>query len=308
MNFKLESKQLALDLSLSKSSIEFSEVESEEIEIEFTGLRKKTVEEVFTISFRNDRLVIKERSSKRSPMFDSFFNSGWSSDLAVKIPTGTSISGSVSTMNGDIMAGKLDFSGSIKTMAGKIKLNELISDDVTLQNVGGSIQVGKFEGFLKARSMAGRISINEGLFKELIVKGMAGDVSVTGEFDLQSDGEISTMSGGVHLNITEYNGDSSIMVSTLSGTTDVIGDYPDDAVQIKRRMPFFKNHPFKSFFPNMKSACSSFFTSSDDDDIEVETETVKEDENVKLILEMLSQGKITADEAEKLIKALGKND
>ncbi len=307
MKYTIQDQQLKLDLSLSKSSIEIIETAEETVEVEFSGLRKKTVDEVFSISYRNNRLYIKERSTRSSPMFDTIINSGWTSDLKLKVPAKTALSGTISTLKGDIIANRLNFCGKMKTVMGKISIKKLASDGSDIQNIGGNIRIDKFEGFLRAKSVAGKIEVEEGTFKELSVRGVAGDVRLAGHFELENDGDVNTLSGDIHLNIMSFKGDAMILVSTLSGNSDVIGDFPEDAVQIKRRMPFIKNHPFKSFFPSMKNTCASFFSMSDDDEVEVEAETVKDDdENVKMILEMLSQGKISAEEAEKLIKALGK--
>ncbi|MBU2511017.1 DUF4097 family beta strand repeat protein [bacterium] len=308
MKFTIQDKQLRLDLSLSKSSIEIIETAEETAEIEFTGLRKKTVDEVFNISFRNNRLYIKERSPRNSPMFDTLFNSGWSSDLKLKIPAQTLLSGTISSLKGDITADRLNFCGKIKTVMGTIGIKSLISDGADIQNVGGNIGIDRFEGVLKTKSMAGKIVVEEGVFKDLSIRGVTGDVRLAGHFELENEGEVNTLSGDIHLNIMSFKGEAMILVSTMSGNPDVIGDFPEDAVQIKRRMPFLKNHPFKSFFPSMKNTCASFFSmSKDDDEVEVHAETVPDDDdNVKMILEMLSQGKISAEEAEKLIKALGK--
>lgn len=308
MKYSIENQQLRLDLSLSKSSIEIIETADESVELEFSGLRKKTVDEVFTVNFRNNRLIIKEKSVRNSPMFDTIFNSGWTSDVKLKIPSQTALSGTISTMKGDVTAAKLDFCGRMKTMAGRITVKELTSDGAEIQNIGGNIRIDKFEGFLKAKSVAGKITIEDGVFKDLSVRGVAGDVRLIGHFDLENDGEVNTLSGDIHLNIMSFKGDAMILVSTLSGNPDVVGEFPVDAVQIKRRMPFIKNHPFKSFFPSMKNSWASFFSMSKDDEVEVEVEaeTVSDDENVKMILQMLSEGKISAEEAEKLIKALGK--
>ena len=70
-----------------------------------------------------------------------------------------------------------------------------------------------------------------------------------------------------------------------------------------------KNHPFKTVFPSVKEFCSSFFTAAAEDEVEVQTDSAAEssdDGNIKRILQMLSEGKLSAEEAEKLIRALGK--
>ncbi len=58
MKFSITNQQLELELSLSKSGIEIVTSDDDSVEIEFSGLRKKTVDEVFKVSFRNNRLFV----------------------------------------------------------------------------------------------------------------------------------------------------------------------------------------------------------------------------------------------------------
>ncbi len=307
MKFNLEGKQLELDISLSKSGVTFQEGDGDSLELVFSGLRKKTIEEVYQIGFRNNRLYVKEKGrSRHSPVIDAVFSTALSSDLILMMPRDVLLSGKISSLKGDIKAGRLDFRGELKTVTGRIEVDEIESDGLSVQNIGGNTRFGAVNGYLKGKTVAGRFTVEKGKFKDLTVRGVSGDIRISGEFDLEDDGEISSLSGAIQLDIREFLGDSSLILSTLSGQVSVTGEYPEDAVHIKRRMPFFKDHGLKSVFSPMRDMCSSFFSKSKDE-VEVEVESAEADEShVKMILEMLSQGKISAEEAERLIKALEK--
>jgi DUF4097 and DUF4098 domain-containing protein YvlB len=307
MKFTLENKQLELDVSLSKSGVTFRESDDTALELVFSGLRKKTVEEVYQISFRGNRLYIKEKGrSRHSPMIDAVFNSPLASDLILMIPSGTLLTGKVASLKGDIKAERLNFRGELKTVTGRIEIEEMKSDGLNVQNIGGNIRFGRFNGYLRGKTVAGRFLVEQGKFSELVIKGVSGDIQIAGEFDLEDEGEISSLSGGIQLDINAYRGNALLLLNTLSGQVTVSGDYPEDTVLIKKRMPFIKNQPFKSVFSPMKEMFSSFFKNSGEE-VEVEVDSPGTDENhVKMILEMLSQGKISAEEAEKLIRALEK--
>ncbi len=307
MKYTIKNQKLELDVSLSKSSVIIQESDDKSVEVEFSGLRKKTAEEMFTFGFRNDRLFIKENSAKHYPMLDAFLNSNLASDVIIKIPAETPVFGKIASINGDIKSGKMEFRGELKTLSGKIVVDDITTDGLNVQNISGSVFISRLIGFLKGRVVAGDLTVESGLFKEISLNSVSGDIRLNGEFQLEENGEISTVSGDIHLDIQQCLAEKILTLSTLSGSTSLVGDYPEGAIVIKPRMPFLKNHPFKSFVPSVKDMFSSLFSStgSNASDVEVETETVSEEnENTKMILEMLSQGKISVEEAEKLIKAL----
>ena len=44
--------------------------------------------------------------------------------------------------------------------------------------------------------------------REINVRGVSGDIRLAGDFDSEDDGEISTLSGGIQLSITDYKRES----------------------------------------------------------------------------------------------------
>lgn len=308
MKYSLEQKRLELDLSLSKSSVEIQESGDDCVELDFLGLRKRTVEELFSIGFRQNRLYLKEKNVRHSPVIEAIFSSAQACDIIIKVPKQSELSGRISTIKGDLKGGSINYQGELKTVTGKIVMEGITSERLDVQNIGGSILIGKFDGFLKGKTVTGSMTIENGLFKEIGIKTVSGDIRLGGTFELELDSEISTVSGNVDLDIRGFKSDRTLILSTLSGQTTVLGDYPAGGIEIKPRFPYIKNHPFKTVVPSLKEMFASFFsTMGKRSDVEVETEGephAKESEHTKIVLDMLSQGKITAAEAEKLIKAL----
>lgn len=311
--YSIDQQKLALDLSLTRSSIVVEDSEDEYVSLEFLGLRKRTAEEIFSISFCNNRLHVKEKENTHPPAFLSLLNASAEGDMVLRVPPGTAVSGKIATVKGDIKADQLKFHGEIRTLTGKISVREIISDGLEINTVGGSVFLGSLQGFLSGKSVTGRFTIDRGIFKEINLNTVSGDVRLKGNFELASDGAISTMSGDIHLDITSFSAGKQLTLSTLSGSSSTMGEYPEGAVVIKPRMPFIKNHPFRQFVPSMKEMFSSYFSHSQKhgDEVEVEAESLSEaqtqqdKESRKMILQMLSEGKISVEEAERLIKALG---
>lgn len=306
MKFTIDHQQMELALSLFNASLEIKETEDEVAELEFEGLRRKTAEAFFKVSFYKNRLVIKEKSERNSPILESILSGDLSKKLILKIPIGTNLSGSVSTLRGDMVLGDLKFSGSLKTITGNLSIKKMVSDDLQLQNISGKTNFACFKGSLKAKTMTGPFHIEDGMFSEIGVKGVSGDIYLAGGFELDGENEISSLSGNINVAVHRFKGEGVLILSSMGGNPVVHGSYPEESIEIRKRMPFIKSHPLKSFFPGIKDYFSSIYSSShQDDEVEVEVTSEKEDDNIKLILQMLSEGKITAEEAEKLIKALG---
>ncbi|MBU3916881.1 hypothetical protein KKA14_15220, partial [bacterium] len=100
--------------------------------------------------------------------------------------------------------------------------------------------------------------------------------------------------------------DKKLNLSTLNGSTKIDGDYPQEMIQMKRRMPFLKEFPFGNVMPAIKDMISGFTSMRQGPEVEVHTRagSENEDKNIEKVLEMLAEGKITAEEAEKLIRTI----
>ena len=306
MNFEFSGRALELDISLIRGGLKIEESDREDIELTFSELRRNTADELFNISFQDDLLMIKERTWKRSTIPSSFFNNEANHDLVLNLPTGTQLRGSVGTVSGDIKANVLNGPVKLKTISGQMVFGRIDSQRLKLQNIGGNLTIDNMSGAISAKVISGKCLIKDGTISRFNLSSVSGDITVSADFDLNRDSSIQTVSGDTSLNIQTCTGSGNISISTLSGETAITGDFPKEKVEIKRRMPFLKNHPFKTVMPAMKNFMSSFTRMADDDDVEIHTtaETEANNQHVQQILQMLSDGKITAEEAEKLISAL----
>jgi len=306
MNFSLSGQTLELEISLIKGGLEIIEMEREGVELSFSELRKNTAEELFSISFQDELLFVKERTWKKASMSPTFFGNSTNNDLVLKIPIGTQLRGSIATVSGDIRAAALSGNLKIKTISGQMEFGRIESRKLKLQNIGGNLKIDTLVGAINAKVISGKCLIKNGRISRFSIGSVSGDITVDADFDLDRESAIHTVSGDTALNIRSYTGDYGVQISTLSGETAIKGDYPKEKVEIKKRMPFLKNHPFKTVMPGLKNFVSSFTNMADNDGVEVNSATESDDNNphIQRILQMLSDGKINAEEAEKLINAL----
>ncbi|MBU2645227.1 DUF4097 family beta strand repeat protein [bacterium] len=306
MNFNLKGQTLELEISLIKGGLVIIEMEREDLALSFSELRKQTAEELFSISFQDELLLIKEKPWKNATLPTAFFRNEARNDLVLKIPTGTRLRGTITTVSGDIRAASITGSLKMKTISGQMNFGRIESNRLNLQNIGGNLNIENLAGAISVKMISGNCQIQDGRISRFAFSSVSGDISVNASLDLDRDSTIHTVSGDATLNILGYTGESRIYISTLSGETAITGDYPHEKIEIKNRMPFLKSHPFKAFMPAMKSFVSSFAKMADDGDVEVHTaaETKGNDKYIQQILQMLADGKINAEEAEKLISAL----
>ncbi|MBC8391381.1 MAG: DUF4097 family beta strand repeat protein [Deltaproteobacteria bacterium] len=306
MNFILSSQSLELEISLIKGGLKIMEMERADVELSFSELRKNTADELFNISYQDELLFIKERPWKKTTMSPTFFKNETNNDLVLKIPVGTQLRGSIATVSGDIRAASLSGSVKMRTISGQMEFGRIESKRLKLQNIGGNLKIDTMIGAISAKVISGKCLVKNGHLNRFAFSSVSGDITVDADFDLDRDSTIHTVSGDTALNIRSFSGDYGIQITTLSGETAIKGDYPKEKVEIKKRMPFLKNHPFKSFMPVMKNFVSSFAKMADSDDIEINTTSAAEnnDRHIQQILQMLAEEKINAEEAEKLISAL----
>lgn len=309
MKFSLDNTGLELEFTLLKAGIKIMEMAREDIELEFPDLRKKTVEEVFEISFFENRLTVKEKIFQKLAIPVSLLENSLKTDVILKIPLNTILKGFITTVSGNLKAGHLDFSGRIKSISGNITIDDLRTDFLKLSSVSGNTKLNNMQGRLKGSTISGDLTVDQGNIRGLSYRTVSGDIVITSVLDLDSESNLNTVSGNINLKILRYDGDRHINISTLNGDTEVTGDYPDDKVQVKRKMPYLRNIPFKDFSQPwrsmMKDVFSNIFSGDIKPDVEVYSQSSQEEnKNVETILEMLSQGKITPDQAERLMNAL----
>ncbi|MBT4525458.1 MAG: DUF4097 family beta strand repeat protein [Deltaproteobacteria bacterium] len=309
MNFILEKSYLDINIKLNKTSIEIEEEEREDMKIDFKELRKKTSGELFDISFWEDKLVIKEKDWSILPMAMSFFNDELETTLVLKIPKNISVEGNIVTVNGDIDINAIKLDGKLKTVNGDIQIGYIQCNTLKIDCISGDTRIEKVNGFIKSKGVSGRFLIEKGHLKGFSHKGVSGDIYINADFELEDDIQINSVSGDIYLNVHSYHNDRHIYITSLSSDTDIKGTFPKDKIHIKKKMPTIKSFPFKDFMPMIKDVFSGFNTYKDDIDGEPNAEkqepkSEKHQNEVAMILKMVSDGKINIDEAERLIKAL----
>jgi len=296
---------LDVDIELAKAGIVIGTAAGTQIELTFSDLRKHSIEEVFDIRADDNLLAIKEKVWRKPILGNTFLNQEINIDLILKIPAGSQLRGRIATISGDIEADMIQFNGKMKTISGKMAFGTVQSSGLHLQNIGGNVQIDHLNGSVSARIVSGTCWIKKGRIDHLALTSVSGDILVNADFEFKKESSISTVSGDISLGIASYLGNHKLIVSSLSGRTAIEGNYPHDSVEIQKRLPFLKNHPFKSFLPLVKKVVTSFTSLAEAGDVEVQA---KEDEalepHIQRILDMLSEGKISAAEAEKLINAI----
>lgn len=290
MIFEYSGETLTLDISLKSGDCAFKAENRKDIDIEFPDLRKNAADETFDVSLENGLLTIKEKKREKGLKIVSFTKSHEGSDVIIKYPEALVMNGSIVTYSGDVAADNFNFTGNCKSYSGDVAIDVATTEGLKLEVYSGDVVIGTLNGALSIGSYSGDVVIKEGEITGLELNSYSGDCKVAGSFSLSSDGVIKSMSGDVSLAITEYKGDAILSIQSLSGDTDVKGEYPEDKVVIKSLLKSMKFNPVK------------LFSEKNNADIEVEIDSTKK--HVQRIIDMIDSGKITPEEGEKLIKAV----
>jgi len=306
MNFIPNGEILDLEISLIRGRLEIVTADREDIVLTFPELRRHTAEELFRISYEDGLLLVKEHPWKKSAMPAAFLKNGVNHDLVLNLPAGLKLKGNISTVSGDIKAERLSGSLRLKTISGRMTFGHIESSRMKLQNIGGNLTIERMDGSISARIVSGKCLIQSGRITHFDFSSVSGDIAVIGDFDLERDSSVQTVSGDTLLTVNSSSGSGNIQISTLSGETVVKGEFPQERLEIKKRMPFLKNRPFKTFMPAVKHFVSSFTGMGVDEGVEIRASAKTEgnEQHIEQVLQMLSEGRITAEEAERLINAL----
>ena len=303
MKFAINNKIVKFNIGVTGTDLHVETAEVNEIEVTVEGLRKNTSEELFEINLEDDILTIKEKKGSLKNiggMFSVggiFSGNGFSgADIKMVIPSSLTTEGKIGTVNGDVKVSNLTYNGKVASVSG----------DIILFSVVGNITVG---------TVSGDVKIEKSKLNEISIGTVSGDVEIESEFDLADDGQVKTVSGDIDLNATEYLTDKKIVIKTVSGDFSKKGKITDEDIVFKnKRNKKSGSHDFKFKFDflgenihkivnsTVKNAMNAVF-SLEKADISVNTGKDKEDSVVK-ILKMVEDGKISADEAAKLIESL----
>ncbi len=305
MNYEVKDGKLKVNVTLLNGDIELKGTSGNEISVNFDELRKGTAEEVFEISYSGGELNISQKNKKLS----QFINKE-EFPVMISVPESIEVEGTLDSLKGDIvLAGVASFSGKIASKKGDISVSEIKNADADVNVISGDISVAGVNGKLKTSSISGDVSVMDGKMTELSLKSVSGDVSVSCELELEDDLNINSVTGDVSVNIVKFSGDAGINVNSVSGDISITGEKPaEDKIHIsqvkgefaKFNKAFFQDS-FKPMIKNLKEHLKDVTKHS----FKSEVHSSKQDnQNVSQILNMVSEGKITAEEAEKLINAL----
>ena len=305
MNYPVKNDKLVLKLTLVDGDIEVLGEERSDIEIELGDLRKNTADEIFDITYENGELSIIQKDSKK--LLKMFNIKGV--DVKVKLPSKIMLSGEIKNVSGDINIKEfVGYSGSIATRNGDVEINKIPTADLTINIINGDLSVKEVGGKLKVNNVNGDIDLKDNNYKGININNVNGDISVDGDFELEEDAKIKIVSGDIELNCNEYKNDKKVVISSVTGDNVVSDKFPEGVIVQHGGLKELKNLKFlKDSFKPMMQQFKDHFKFMPSDKVKEEVNPKKNDEeNIQLILKMLSEGKITAEDAEKLISALKK--
>jgi DUF4097 and DUF4098 domain-containing protein YvlB len=192
---------------------------------------------------------------------------------------------------------------NIKGVDVQIKIPHKIILSGDIKNVSGDISVSAFaeySGGISTRN--GDVEINKIPTADLKINIVNGDLSIK---EIDGKLKVNNVNGDVQLRESNYK---SININNVNGDIIVDGDYElQEDAKIK-----IVSGDIKLNCKEYKNDKKIVISSVTGDNIVSETfpEEVNpkknNEENIQLILNMLSEGKITAEDAEKLISALKK--
>ena len=305
MKYDLKSNEITVQITLMNSDLEITGADRNDLEVDFSELRRNAADEIFDISFENNNLKISQKSKKLSQ-----FTSGDDFTVKITVPKTSELNTAIDDLSGDISVSEIgSLSGSIKSKSGDIKINSIDNLQAEISSIIGNINECK--GSLFTSTVSGDIEAGEMDCSHVRAKSVSGDMNIKGSFELKEDAVLNTVSGDINIDFKKYSGESLIHLKTVSGDIEMTGNKPeDDKVRISTvkgdfsnfnpmGKDFFKTWTFGSAFKNLKDHIKDV---SENNSVSEIKESKKDDQNIQTILNLLAEGKITADEAEKLIK------
>ncbi|MBN2857930.1 MAG: DUF4097 family beta strand repeat protein [Candidatus Delongbacteria bacterium] len=314
MNSRINSDTLSVSISTINADVEIIDTEGEELSVDFGELRKNSADEVFDIKFADDKLEIRQKVKKLSA-----FSDAGDFSVQVSIPKKCKVEGQAVTVSGSIrVSGIGRLAAVFKTKSGDINIADTEEGSCEAGTISGDIMISGVRGAVKTSAISGDTLLTGCVFEKLSAKSVSGDLSASGEFILEENCVINSVSGDIVIDIRSLKTDKEFILKTVSGDVDINGERPaEEKIRISQVKGDFKNFEkfgadisktFGSAFMNIaKNLKSHLKNVSEDSESVVKEEirdTKKEQQSVQTILNMVSEGKISVDEAEKLIKAL----
>lgn len=305
MNYSVKDNNFNLDLSIVNGDISIHGEERNDIEIELGDLRKNTADEIFDIKHEEGSLAIIQKDSKK--LLKTF--NVKDVDVTVKVPLTLILSGNIKNVSGDFEI--KSFAGlhsGLSTRNGDIDINGINNVDIKVNIINGDLKMVSVSGAVKINNVNGDISLSASTYNKVDINNVNGDISISGRFDLKEDAKIKIVSGDVNLNCEEFINGHKIFVNSVTGDNNIKGNFPEDAVVQQGGLKELKNLRFlKDSLKPVITQLKEHFKFMPEDKVKEEVNPKKNnEENIKMILNMLSEGKISPEDAEKLIAALKK--
>lgn len=312
--YPIESESLRLHISTHNGDISITGSENSQLQVSFPELRKNAAEDLFDITFEDNTLFITQIKEKLSEFIDAE-----QYPVEVSVPASCKVGCNIKTMSGSIKGSGLpELSGRFKSRSGNITLVGPVKGELHLQSISGDVLISHAEGAVTASSISGDINAAACSFGATNLRSVSGDIDATGHFSLAEEGVFKTVSGDICLDFSSCSDESLFSIKTVSGEVQLNGNKPpEERIKISRvssalseaypvTRDYFRNIAgkiMKSLKPHVKRASETV----------VRTKTAASAEaasshDVQTILNMVSEGKISVDDAEKLIRAIKGRD
>jgi hypothetical protein len=316
MKYDLSSEKINIDIGMINGDLKIISENRTDIEIDCPGLRRNSMEEIFDMSYSEGKLYVSQKGKKLSQ-----FASLGDMSVMISLPQSCALSGEIRNISGDIEITGIDsVSGSVKTKSGDITVKGTGKFEADLGSISGEISVSGSGGALALSTISGDISVAGSEITKLSMKSISGDLKIEGAFNLTEDAVISTVSGDAVIDFGGYTGDKRMIIKTVSGDVELTGNKPSEELlsisQVKGDLSGLNNmgkeffsgafgSAFGSVMKNLKTHIKNVSSDKTDERVTEEIkEAGKDDMSVQTILKMVSDGKISVDDAEKLIRAL----
>ena len=300
MKFIPESKNLELDIKLLGTDMDIISEKRNDIDINFDNFTKAAIRERFKVDYDGEELEIKEQ--KKISIAKSV-----SGKIVLKIPENLKNYGKIKAVGGLCKIKKLEFDGKIKYSGGNLKVEDYIKGDLKFKIQGGNLSINNIEGKCTAKIAGGKMVVENGLVNDIKLKVYGGTVYFTSNFDLKSDGEFKVYGGTVKLKAIDYKGNKKIYSKQVGGNIELTGKFPEDLLIEKKVNEGQSGFNFSFDLPSKISEfVSNIVDSKSKDGKKVKVSEKKENskKEIEKILKMVDEGKISADQAAKLIEAI----
>jgi hypothetical protein len=296
MEYNVKGKSLSLDISLLMGDILIKRSEGKAVSVEFPDLRKGALEAFMDVEY-SEKEGLKIREKKNGLVMGST----GASDLVLSLPD-LPAEGMIRLDKGDcIVDGPLVFTGKAEIRMGDLVFRQSLEGDLSARVIKGDLVINEMNGALSAVTVNGDIMVRNGRLTGMNCKTVAGDISVTGDFAPVQPMRAVSVSGDIHLNALHYEGSHEVTASSVSGDVNIEGAVPEEKKKAARMEHVMGG---KGIFSVMKLLKTFPFKRGEEPQVEVRKKESATGMNVDMVLNMLDEGRITAKQAEKLIRAL----